>query len=60
MLGAVTAGYLLHRMPVRAILVTQVRVLAALTPTALWVFGAFRLCDFLKGRGPGRDSPKRQ
>lgn len=47
-LGAVVAGYFLHRMPVRAILVTQVRVLAALTPPALLVFGAAKLCEFLQ------------
>lgn len=31
-LGAAVVGYLLHRMPVRAIVVTQVRVLSALIP----------------------------
>ncbi len=47
-LGAVAVGYLLHRMPVRAILVTQIRVLAALTPPALFLFGAAKLCDLLQ------------
>lgn len=47
-LGAVAVGYLLHRMPVRAILVTQVRVLLALTPPALILFGAAKLCEFLQ------------
>jgi hypothetical protein len=47
-LGAVAAGYLLHRMPVRAILVTQVRILSALTPPALLLFGAAKLYDFLQ------------
>jgi hypothetical protein len=47
-LGAVTAGYFLHRMPVRAILVTQIRVLAALTPPALLLFGAAKVCEFLQ------------
>lgn len=46
--GAVAAGYFLHRMPVRAILVTQVRVLAALTPPALLLFGAAKLCEYLQ------------
>jgi hypothetical protein len=46
-LGAVAVGYLLHRMPVRAILVTQVRVLTALTPPALFLFGAAKLYEFL-------------
>ena len=47
-LGAAAAGYLLHRMPVRAILVTQVRVLASLTPPALFLFGAAKLYEFLQ------------
>lgn len=47
-IGAVAAGYLLHRMPVRAILVTQVRVLSALAPPALFLFGAAKLYEFLQ------------
>jgi hypothetical protein len=47
-LGAVAAGYLLHRMPVRAILITQVRVLSALAPPALFLFGAAKLYEFLQ------------
>ena len=47
-MGAVAVGYLLHRLPVRAILVTQVRVLSALTPPALFLFGAAKLYDFLQ------------
>ena len=46
-LGAAAVGYLLHRMPVRAILVTQVRILSALTPPALFLFGAAKLYEFL-------------
>lgn len=49
-LGAVAAGYLLHRMPVRAILVTQVRILSALTPPALVLFGAAKIYDFMRSR----------
>ena len=47
-LGAVAAGYLLHRLPVRAILVTQVRVLSALAPPALILFGAAKLYEFFQ------------
>lgn len=47
-LGAVAVGYLLHRLPVRAILVTQVRVLSALTPPVLFLFGAAKLYEFLQ------------
>lgn len=49
-IGAVAVGYLLHRLPVRAILVTQVRVLSALTPPALFLFGAAKLYDYLQRR----------
>lgn len=47
-LGAVAAGYLMHRLPMRAIVVTQVRVLAALTPPALLLFGAAKVFEFLQ------------
>jgi hypothetical protein len=47
-IGAVAVGYLLHRMPVRAILVTQVRVLSALAPPALFLLGAAKLYEFLQ------------
>lgn len=49
-LGAVGVGYVLHRLPVRAILVTQVRVLSALAPPALFLFGAAKLFGFLQRR----------
>lgn len=49
-LGATAAGYLLHRLPVRAILLTQVRVLSALTPPALLLFGAAKLFEVLQRR----------
>ncbi len=47
-LGAVGAGYLLHRLPIRAILVTQVRILAAVAPPVLLLFGAGKLFEFLQ------------
>ncbi len=47
-LGAVAAGYLMHRLPMRAIVVTQARVLSALTPPALLLFGAAKLFEFLQ------------
>lgn len=48
LLLAVAGGYCLHRLPVRSILVTNVRLLAALAPPALLVFGAAKLCEFLQ------------
>jgi hypothetical protein len=47
-LGAVAAGYLMHRLPMRAIIVTQARVLSALTPPAVLLFGAAKLFEFLQ------------
>ena len=47
-LGAVALGYFLRRLPVGSILATQVRVLSALTPPALVLFGAAKLCEFLQ------------
>ncbi len=47
-LGAVAVGYLMHRLPMRAILVTQVRVLTALTPPVLLMFGAAKLYEYLQ------------
>lgn len=55
-LGATAVGYLLHRMPVRAILLTQVRVLSALTPPALLLFGAAKLYEILQRKQAGEPS----
>ena len=54
-LGAVAAGYLIHRLPMRAIVVTQARILSALTPPALLLFGAAKLFEFLQRQK--RDEP---
>ncbi len=47
-LTAVAIGYCLHRLPVRALLVAQVRLLSALAPPALFVFGAAKVYEFLQ------------
>ena len=47
-LSAVATGYLLHRLPVRAIMLTQVRVLSALAPPALFLYGAAKLYEVLQ------------
>lgn len=47
-LAAVAAGYVLHRLPLRAILVTKVRLLTALAPPAMLAFGAAKLCEYLQ------------
>lgn len=45
---AVAAGYLLHRLPIRHLFVTQARILAALAPPALVAFGAAKCCEVLQ------------
>lgn len=45
---AVAVGYCLHRLPVRSILVAQVRLIVALAPPTLLAFGAAKLCEFLQ------------
>lgn len=47
-LVAVAAGYCLHRLPIRSLLVAQARLLTALAPPALFAFGAAKLCEFLQ------------
>ena len=49
-LVAVAAGYLLHRLPIRSLLVSQVRLMAALAPPTLVAFGAAKLCEFLQNQ----------
>jgi hypothetical protein len=56
-LGAMAAGYLLHRLPVRSLLVTQVRLMAALAPPTLLAFGAAKLCEFLQKQARGNSTP---
>lgn len=48
LLVALAAGYCLHRLPVRAIVVANVRLLSALAPPALFLFGAAKVCEFLQ------------
>ena len=45
---AAATGYFLHRLPLRAILITQVRLIAAVAPPAMFAFGAAKLCEFLQ------------
>jgi hypothetical protein len=47
-LGAVAAGCLLHRLPVRSILVANVKLVSALAPPALLAYGAAKLCEVLQ------------
>jgi len=51
-LGAVAVGYLMHRLPIRAIVLTQIRLISALTPPALLLFGAAKFLDCLRRQEP--------
>lgn len=50
---AVGAGYILHRLPVRSLLVSQVRLAAALAPPVLLAFGAAKFCEYLQSQARG-------
>ncbi len=47
-LVGIAAGYCLHRLPIRSLLVAQVRLVAALAPPALFIFGAAKVGEFLQ------------
>lgn len=47
-LGAIAGGYLLNRLPVRSILVANVKLVSALAPPALLAYGAAKLCEVLQ------------
>lgn len=47
---SVAAGYLLHRLPVRSLIISQVRLVTALAPPTLLAFGAAKLCEFLQNQ----------
>lgn len=55
-LGAVTAGYFAHHLPVRALVIANVRLIAALVPPALVLFGAAKVYEFLQKQEPVRES----
>lgn len=58
-LTAAAAGWCLHRLPVRSILVANVRLAAALTPPLLLAFGAAKLCEFLQNQARATSKPDR-
>lgn len=52
--AATVAGALIHRLPIRSILVAKVKIAGALLPPALFAYGAAKLCEILqsKARAP--------
>lgn len=47
---AVAAGYLMHRLPVRSLLASTVRLTGALAPPALFAFGAAKLAEYIQNQ----------
>jgi hypothetical protein len=56
-LGAVAAGYCAHQLPMRALVSTNVRLLASLVPPALVLLGAAKVYEYLLHKQ--QPSPKR-
>jgi len=56
-IGAVAAGYCAHRLPVRALVVANVRLMASLVPPAMVLFGAAKVYEFLQKQAPVDNSP---
>lgn len=47
---AVAAGVLLHRLPVRSLLVANVKLLAALTPPVLLALGSAKAAEYFQNK----------
>lgn len=47
-LTALAIGCVLDRLPLRAIFITKMRILAALTPPVLFAIGAAKTCEYLQ------------
>jgi hypothetical protein len=50
-LGALAAGYLLRHLPLRSILIAKVRLITALAPPALVLYGAAKVYEYLQEQG---------
>lgn len=60
-LTAAAVGYCLHQLPVRSLIVAQVRLLSALLPPALFLFGAAKVYEFFQqqaGSSPSSGSER--
>ncbi len=49
-LCATAVGYCLHRLPVRAIIIAQVRLVTAVAPVAAFAFGAAKIFEYLQNQ----------
>ena len=46
--GALVAGILIHRLPIRSILIAKIKIISALAPPALLAYGAAKVCEVLQ------------
>lgn len=56
---ALIAGYLAHRLPIRSLVVSQVKVATALAPPALLAYGAAKLCELLQQKAREKKPARR-
>jgi hypothetical protein len=46
--GALVAGILIHRLPIRSILIAKIKIISALAPPALLAYGAAKVVEILQ------------
>lgn len=56
MLIAGAAGYILHWLPLRALLAAKIRLTMKLLPPALFVYGAAKACEVARGCAKGHEA----
>lgn len=61
MMAAAAAGYCLHWLPVRALVMMKLRIAAKLLPPLLFVYGAAKACEIARScrNGSGNEPHKR-
>jgi len=57
MVSAVLAGYILHRLPLRSIMVAKVRIIASLLPPVVFVLGAAKVLELVQRSARSRETP---
>ncbi len=55
---ALGAGYCLNRLPIRSIVAANVRLIGALAPPALLVYGAAKVCEYLQQQGSSKTTDR--
>lgn len=55
-MGAVAVGYCMNRLPMRAIILANVRLITALAPPALFLYGAAKVYEYLQREEPLKEA----